>query len=79
VIQEALQRLRTHLGPVAYNLVFHSSPYRAFGQFHWHAHVYPKLATRAGFEMGTGVPINVVPPEVATQVLAGNESIQAAS
>jgi UDPglucose--hexose-1-phosphate uridylyltransferase len=79
VVRESLARLRTRLGPVAYNVVLHSSPYRAFGQFHWHAHIYPKLATRAGFEMGTGVPINVIAPEVATRVLAGEAEVQVAS
>jgi UDPglucose--hexose-1-phosphate uridylyltransferase len=33
--------------------------------FHWHVHVLPKLTTQAGFELGTGVLINVVPPEQA--------------
>ncbi len=78
-IRDGLARLRTRLGPVAYNVVFHSSPYRAFGQFHWHAHIVAKLSTRAGFEMGTGVPINVVAPEVAARVLAGEAPNQAAS
>ncbi|ACU53466.1 galactose-1-phosphate uridylyltransferase [Acidimicrobium ferrooxidans DSM 10331] len=79
MVRDGLARLRTRLGPVAYNVVFHSSPYRAFGQFHWHAHVYPKLTTRAGFELGTGVPINVVAPEVATDVLVGDAPREAAS
>jgi UDPglucose--hexose-1-phosphate uridylyltransferase len=50
---------------VAYNLVFHSSPHLHDNTFHWHAHVLPKVTTRAGFELGTGVLINVVPPEQA--------------
>jgi UDPglucose--hexose-1-phosphate uridylyltransferase len=51
--------------------VFHSAPYRGQGVFHWHAHVYPKVTTRAGFELGTGVMINVMPPEEAATILAG--------
>jgi UDPglucose--hexose-1-phosphate uridylyltransferase len=31
----------------------------------------PKLTTRAGFELGTGVLLNVMPPELATQALTG--------
>ena len=68
-IASSLARLREKVGQVAYNLVLHSSPYRAFGNFHWHAHIYPKLSTLAGFEMGTGVPINIVSPELAVEVL----------
>jgi len=68
-LRHALARLRAVVGDVAYNLVFHSAPYRAQGEFHWHVHVLPKLATRAGFELGTGVYINVVAPEDAAQEL----------
>ena len=70
-LRHGLANLRSALGDVAYNLVFHSAPYRAQGTYHWHAHVYPKVATRAGFELGTGVLINVIPPEEATAILAG--------
>jgi hypothetical protein len=32
-------------------------------------HVLPQLTSVAGFEQGTGVRINVVPPELAAQQL----------
>jgi UDPglucose--hexose-1-phosphate uridylyltransferase len=64
-----LRQLHDLLGDVAYNLVFHSAPYRVNEPFHWHAHVWPKVTTRAGFEMGTGVAINVVNPEMAAEDL----------
>ena len=57
------------VGDVSYNLVFHSAPFRVHDDFHWHVHVLPKLATRAGFELGTGVLLNVMPPELAAQAL----------
>jgi len=68
-IRDVLHRLSERLGDPAYNLVFHSAPYRATGAFHWHAHLMPKLTTAAAFEMGTGVPINVVAPEEAAEAL----------
>lgn len=71
-IREALCRLNDVHGDVAFNLVFHSAPYRASGAFHWHAHLIPKLTTTAGFEMGTGVAINVVAPELAARALRGS-------
>ncbi len=58
------------VGDVAYNLVFHSAPYRAPEPYHWHVHVVPKLTTVAGFELGTGVLINIVNPEEAAIELA---------
>ncbi len=68
-LQRSLAALRARLGDVAYNVIFHSAPYRTAGDFHWHAHVLPKVATVAGFELGTGVVINVVAPEDAASSL----------
>jgi UDPglucose--hexose-1-phosphate uridylyltransferase len=34
--------------------------------FHWHIDIAPKLTVHAGFEMATGVDINIYPPERAT-------------
>jgi UDPglucose--hexose-1-phosphate uridylyltransferase len=62
----ALTRLH---GDVAFNLVIHTAPHNHSGQFHWHAHLLPQLTTVAGFERGTGVMINIVPPEDASQAL----------
>lgn len=69
VLKEVLARLRSVHGDVAYNLVIHTAPHRHDVEFHWHAHVLPKLTTRAGFELGTGVLINIVPPEQAAAEL----------
>lgn len=68
-LRTVLGQLRDALGDVAYNLVFHSAPYRAPEPYHWHVHVWPKLTTVAGFELGTGVLINIVPPEQACEEL----------
>jgi UDPglucose--hexose-1-phosphate uridylyltransferase len=68
-LQWALASLRGLLGDVAYNVIFHSAPYKTAGDFHWHAHVVPKATTVAGFELGTGVVINVVSPEEAAESL----------
>lgn len=58
-------RLRALLGDVAYNVVFHTAPHHAEPRFCWHVHLLPQTTTAAGFEQGTGVRINVVPPERA--------------
>lgn len=68
-VQLALASLRNRIGDVAYNLMFHSAPFRTSADFHWHVHVMPKISTRGGFEMGSGVLINVVPPERAADDL----------
>ena len=68
-IRSALAILAERLGDVAYNLIFHTAPHHHGGTYHWHAHIWPKLATTAGFERGTGVLINITPPELAAQEL----------
>ena len=68
-VQRALAGLRARLGDVAYNIMFHTAPFRPSGDFHWHVHLMPKVSTRGGFEMGSGVLINVVPPERAADEL----------
>lgn len=68
-LRSALGTLNDCIGDVAYNLVFHSSPYRGGEPYHWHAHIWPKATSRAGFELGTGVAINIVAPEHAAEDL----------
>ena len=68
-LRRSLASLRNRLGDVPYNVAFHSAPYKTSSDFHWHAHVLPKVTTRAGFELGTGVLINVVNPEIAAEEL----------
>jgi len=68
-IRDAIDHLRAALGDLSYNLVFHTAPHHYSGEFHWHVHIWPKLVTTAGFERGTGVLINIVPPEAAAEQL----------
>jgi UDPglucose--hexose-1-phosphate uridylyltransferase len=71
-IRNVLAGLEKLLGEVAYNLVFHTAPHQHQGtHYHWHAHIWPKLTTVAGFERGTGVMINITPPEYAARQLRG--------
>ena len=46
------------------NLWVRTAP-RGTEEFHWHVDIVPRLTIRAGFELGTGVDINVYPPERA--------------
>ena len=70
-IRDALALLRSRVGEVAYNLVFHTAPHHHEGPFHWHVHLVPRLTSLAGFEQGTGVMINIVAPELAARHLTG--------
>jgi len=54
-----------------YNLIWHTSPWTGdFGAYyHWHLELVPRLATLAGFELGTGYYINPTAPEDAAMSL----------
>jgi UDPglucose--hexose-1-phosphate uridylyltransferase len=68
-LRDAIGHLNSALGDVAFNIGIHTAPHQHTGQYHWHAHVWPNLVTQAGFERGTGVMINIVPPEHACDAL----------
>jgi UDPglucose--hexose-1-phosphate uridylyltransferase len=56
------------------NLWVRTAP-RGADHFHWHIDVAPRLTVNAGFELSTGVDINVYPPERAAADL--RETLQA--
>jgi len=64
-----LGRLRVAAGARApYNVVLHTAP-PGVDDFHWHLHLLPRLTTFGGFELGTGIVINVVDPDHAAAAL----------
>jgi UDPglucose--hexose-1-phosphate uridylyltransferase len=50
------------------NLWVRTAP-RGAEPFTWHIDILPRLAIKAGFELATGVDINVYPPERAAAEL----------
>jgi UDPglucose--hexose-1-phosphate uridylyltransferase len=78
-LAEALQaltgRLERGLNDPPYNFFIHTAaPHSgADVDYHWHLELLPKLAIAAGFELGSGVMINVTTPEAAAEFLRGVE------
>lgn len=71
-LQGALARLARLLGDPDYNTVLQTAPYplAAVPFYHWHMQIIPHLKTkRAGFEIGSGIGINIVSPEAAAKAL----------
>jgi UDPglucose--hexose-1-phosphate uridylyltransferase len=65
MIHTAMRALAERFGgPPELNLWLRTAP-RGADQFHWHVDIAPRLTVKAGFELGTGVDINVYPPERA--------------
>ncbi len=65
----ALRALRERFGEaLELNLWVRTAP-RDAEVFHWHIDIAPRLAIKAGFELATGVDINIFPPERAASEL----------
>lgn len=52
----------------SFNWIFMNFP--SAPRAHWYVEIYPRIATLAGFELGSGSTINIVDPEEAAAVLA---------
>ncbi|MBX4211497.1 MAG: DUF4921 family protein [Candidatus Yanofskybacteria bacterium] len=73
VVQVVLKKLKKALNNPAYNFFIHTAPLESDPTLHqfycWHMEVLPRLRMDAGFEMGTGIVINVVDPDEAAALL----------
>ncbi len=74
-LRDSTAFLNRAIGDVSYNVGFHTAPHQHTGEYHWHIHIWPNLVTQAGFERGTGVLINIVPPEEAVETLRNASSL----
>ena len=71
LLLDVLHRLEAVLGGVPpFNLWVRTAP-RGAGSFCWRIDLLPRLAQLAGLELGVGVNLNIVPPEVAAEQLRG--------
>jgi UDPglucose--hexose-1-phosphate uridylyltransferase len=69
LLLEVLRRLESALGGVPpFNLWVRTAP-RGTENFCWRIDLLPRLAQLAGLELGAGLNLNIVPPEVAAQRL----------
>ena len=71
LLRGILGALRRVGGDPDFNVVVLSAPsheeWKPF--FLWHVRILPRLATAAGFELGSGMYINTVSPEESAQLL----------
>jgi UDPglucose--hexose-1-phosphate uridylyltransferase len=71
LLRMTLKKLRVGLNDPDYNLIIHSSP-NSDGELHydhWRFIIVPRITTAAGFELGSGISINIMPPEEAAGFL----------
>jgi len=71
VLRETLARLYYGLGNPDFNFVIHTAPAEdeAKPYYLWHIQILPRLATPAGFEIGSGIYVNPCFPEEAASFL----------
>lgn len=70
-LQQALKKIKKALDP-DYNFFIHTAPIRQkklYEHYHWHIEILPKLSNYAGFELQTGMEINVVDPDEAAKFI----------
>lgn len=71
-LQIVLKKIEKNLQDPDFNMFIHTSPLKnqaRYKHYHWHIEIIPKISTMAGFELGTGVDINVVDPDAAAAIL----------
>jgi UDPglucose--hexose-1-phosphate uridylyltransferase len=71
ILKATLFKLHSKLNNPDYNFVIHTSPIKDEEEdyYHWHLQIIPRLTTPAGFEMGSGIYINISFPEETAQFL----------
>ncbi|MFA6495178.1 MAG: DUF4931 domain-containing protein [Candidatus Paceibacterota bacterium] len=71
-LRVVLKRMEHVLHDPDYNFFLHTAPVvdkNSARHYHWHLEIVPHTHVDAGFELGTGVEINSVPPEDAARLL----------
>ncbi len=72
VLQTVLRKVEKNLGDPDLNFFIHTAPLKnqaRYKHYHWHIEIIPKISRMAGFELGTGVDINIVDPDAAAAIL----------
>lgn len=73
LLQSVLKRIKKYLHDPDLNFFIHGAPldYGRYSYHHWHIEIIPKISVWGGFELSTGVDINVIDPERAAAILRG--------
>jgi len=71
-LQQVLKFAKAKLNDPDYNFFIHTAPVlekAKHGHYHWHIEIRPHISISAGFELSTGIDINVVDPDEAAKLL----------
>jgi len=70
-LQVSLQKIKNKLSDVDFNFFIHTAPFKdhKYSYYHWHIEILPKITIPGGFEISTGIEINVFDPYDACKIL----------
>ena len=73
ITQSVLRRVKRYVNDPDHNVFIHEAPFDhdKYAYHHWHLEILPKVSTFAGFELSTGIEINIIAPESAASILRG--------
>lgn len=77
VLRMVMGKMTNRLNDPDRNFFIHTAPLKhqnRFDYYHWHIEVIPKFGSPGGFELSTGIEINVISPEHCAAMLNGKES-----
>jgi UDPglucose--hexose-1-phosphate uridylyltransferase len=74
VMKRTMARLDAVIGGAQYNFFLHSVPHDSHqaantNSYHWHLEICPRTSIPTGFELGSGLFVNTISPEVAAKKL----------
>jgi len=72
VVRRTMARLDAVIGGAQYNFFLHSAPHdgKEHGaSYHWHLEICPRTSIPTGFELGSGLFVNTISPELAAERL----------
>ncbi|MDP2943634.1 MAG: galactose-1-phosphate uridylyltransferase [Candidatus Omnitrophota bacterium] len=71
ILRDVLVKFYHSLGNPAYNYCIRSVPHYSAGEpyYHWYIQILPRITTIAGFEIGSGININIALPEESAKFL----------
>ena len=72
IMRRVLRKLYDGLGDPDYNFVIRTGPKdQRLRHYHWYVTIVPRVSQTAGFELGSGMSINMALPEESAQFLRG--------
>jgi UDPglucose--hexose-1-phosphate uridylyltransferase len=75
-LMETIERMSRAIPHLPLNFYIHTLPttHKSSSSYHWHLEITPRLANYGGYELGSGVIIDIMSPEDAAEYLKRSKS-----